>query len=65
MKKILLAVAGLATMLSSCDNTPKYNINVNLKNSNAKMVYLKVFEQNKPISIDSASVKEGDRKSVV
>ncbi|MCT4600767.1 MAG: AhpC/TSA family protein [Marinifilaceae bacterium] len=59
MKKIFLAVAGLATMLSSCDNTPKYNINVNLKNSNAKMVYLKVFEQNKPISIDSASVKEG------
>lgn len=59
MKKILLAVAGLATMLSSCDNTPKYDINVNLKNSNAKMVYLKVLQDNKPVSIDSASVKEG------
>lgn len=59
MKKIFLAVAGLATVLCSCDNTPKYNINVNLKNSNAKIVYLKVIQDNKPVSIDSAVVKEG------
>ena len=58
MKKIILSLAVLASVLTSCNVSPKYTINGTVKNIESKRVYLKEFKGNTPVIIDSADVKD-------
>jgi peroxiredoxin len=54
MRKTLIAIAALATVLTSCDFGAKYKIIGSITNLESDMVYLKEFKDNKPVIIDSA-----------
>ena len=54
MRKTILALAVLATVLTSCQ--PKFTINGSVSNLESNMVYLKEIKDNLPVTIDSAKV---------
>lgn len=56
MKKLILAAAALAAVLTSCDFGGKYTIKGTVSNLESEMVYLKEFKSNEPTIIDSAKV---------
>lgn len=57
--RLLLTIFVIATVLTSCDTTPKYSIKGTINNFEAKKVYLKKFENRIAIAIDSAEVVGG------
>jgi len=54
MRKTVIALAALATVLTSCQ--PKFTINGSVSNLKSDMVYLKEFKDNAAVTIDSAKV---------
>lgn len=54
MRKTVIALAALATVLTSCQ--PKFTINGSVSNLESNMVYLKELKDNTPVTIDSAKV---------
>ncbi|MGB5988990.1 MAG: DUF4369 domain-containing protein, partial [Marinifilaceae bacterium] len=54
MRKTVIALAALATVLTSCQ--PKFTINGSVSNLKSDMVYLKEFKDNVAVTIDSAKV---------
>lgn len=57
--RLLLTIFVIATVLTSCDTTPKYSIKGTINNFEAKKVYLRKFENRIAIAIDSAEVVGG------
>ena len=58
MKRNLLLLFAVAFIMTACNQTKTFNVNVSLANGNDKTVYLQKYVDNVPVTIDSAVIAE-------
>ena len=58
MKRNLLFLIAVAFIMTACNQTKTFNVNVSLANGNDKTVYLQKYVDNVPVTIDSAVIAE-------
>ena len=58
MKRNLLLLIAVAFIMTACNQTKTFNVNVSLANGNDKTVYLQKYVDNVPVTIDSAVIAE-------